>query len=139
MTGFSERPSSRHAYRAGLGLAFLTSFATVWTTIVRDDGNGLGFLMLVMAAAVGSFAARLRSADMARAMVGVAIMQVLLAIALATEPSTLDRPDGSLTTLFACAVCAALWLISANFFRLAAKQDHKAPRRQEAEPARFGS
>jgi hypothetical protein len=34
-----------------------TALLTVWTTIVRDDGNGISFLLLVLTAMVGAFAA----------------------------------------------------------------------------------
>jgi len=83
----AERPG-RRAYRTGVAIAVVTSFLTVWTTIVRDDGNGIGFFLLVMAAMVGAFSAWLQPAGMARTMFGVAIMQILLAIAIATAPST---------------------------------------------------
>ena len=38
--------SGRGAYRAGVAVAVVASFLTVWTTIVRDDGNGMGFFMV---------------------------------------------------------------------------------------------
>src|SRR5882757_2204537 len=96
-------------YRAGVAVALLTSFLTVWTTIVRDDGTGIGFFMLVMAAAVGGFAAWFRPAGMARTMLGVAIMQVLLGVAIATAPSTASTPDDSLKALVFSGVFTALW------------------------------
>lgn len=123
MTSLSERTSGHRAYQAGVAVALLTSFLTVWTTIVRDDGNGIGFFLLIMAAAVGGFSAWFRPAGMARTMLGVAIMQVLLGLAIATAPSTSSLPDGSFKALLFSAVFAALWLISAAFFRAAAKAD----------------
>jgi hypothetical protein len=78
MTGSSEQASGKRAYRLGIGVAFVTSFLTVWTTIVHDDGNGIGFFLLIMAAVVRGFAAWFQPAGMARTMVGVAIMQALL-------------------------------------------------------------
>lgn len=36
------RSNPTRAYRVGAAVAILT----VWTTIVRDDGNGIGFLLL---------------------------------------------------------------------------------------------
>ena len=79
--------SGGKTYRAGIAVVLATSFLTVWTTVVRDDGNGIGFFLLIMAAAVGAFSAWFRPAGMARTMLGVAIMQVLLGIAIATAPS----------------------------------------------------
>jgi hypothetical protein len=121
MTGSSES----RAYRAGVAVAGVASFLTVWTTIVRDDGTGVGFFMVIMAAVVGAFAAWFRPAGMARTMVGVAIMQALLGVAIATAPSTASTPDGSFKALLFNGVFAALWLISAAFFRAASKRDRK--------------
>jgi len=121
----AEQLSGTRAYRAGLVVALATSFLTVWATLVRDDGNGLGFLMLIMAAAVGAFAAWFRPAGMARTMIGIAIMQALLGIAIATAPSTASAPGGSSRALLFSAFFAGLWLISASFFRAAAKGDNK--------------
>ena len=73
--------SGIRAYRVGVAVAIVTSLLTVWTTVVRDDGTGIGWFLLIMAAAVGAFAAWFRPAGMARAMVGIAIMQALLGIA----------------------------------------------------------
>lgn len=115
------------AYRAGVAVAVVTSFLTVWTTIVRDDGTGISFFLLVMAAAVGGFAALFRAAGMARAMLGVAIMQTLLGIAIATEPSTASTAAGSSRALLFSAVFTALWLVSAAFFRAAARSDPASP------------
>ena len=122
MTGSSES----RAYRAGVAVALLTSFLTVWTTIVRDDGTGIGFFLLIMAAAVGGFAARFRPAGMARTMLGVAIMQLLLGIAIATAPSTASTPDGVFRAMLFSGIFTALWLISAACFRVASKSDHRA-------------
>ena len=115
-----------NAYRAGVGVAVLTSLLTVWTTIVRDDGNGIGFFMLIMAWVVGGFSAWFRPAGMARTMVGVAVMQLLLGMLIATAPSTASLPGGSLRILVSSGVFALLWLTSAGFFRAAAKAEAKA-------------
>ena len=122
----AEKASGSRAYRAGVAAALVTSFLTIWTTIVRDDGNGIGFFLLIMAAAVGGFSAWFRPAGMARTMLGVAIMQALLSIAIATAPVTASVPDASFRTLLFGGFFAALWLLSATFFRAAAKEDHKA-------------
>lgn len=104
-------------YRAGIAVAAVASLLTVWTTIVRDDGTGMGYFAIVMAAGVGWFAAWFRPAGMARTMLGVAVMQVLLGIAVATAPSTVS--GGASKALLFSAVFAGLWLVSASFFRMA--------------------
>lgn len=122
----AERASGSRAYRAGVAVALVASFLTVWTTLVRDDGSGMGFFMLVMAAVVGGFAAWFRPAGMARTMVGVAVMQALLGIATATAPVTANMPGGSFKALLFSGFFAALWLTSATFFRAAVKGEQKA-------------
>jgi hypothetical protein len=122
-----EARSGKRACRAGVAVAVLTSFLTVWTTIVRDDGNGIGFFMLIMAVAVGWFAAGFRPAGMARAMVGVAVMQATVGMLVATAPVTASVPGEPLRALAFSGGFAAMWLISGAFFRAAAKGDRKAP------------
>jgi hypothetical protein len=53
-------------------------------------------------------------------------MQALLSIAIATAPVTASVPDASFRTLLFGGFFAALWLLSATFFRAAAKEDHTA-------------
>ena len=121
MTGLSERGS----YRAGVAVAVLASFLTVWTTIVRDDGTGIGWFLVIMAAMVGGFAAWFRPAGMARTMLGVAIMQTLLGIAIATSPAGATMPGGLFKPMLFSGLFAALWLVSAAFFRAAATRLHE--------------
>jgi hypothetical protein len=121
MTGSNGRAGGSRAYRAGVAVALLASFLTVWTTIVRDDGTGIGFFLVIMAAAVGGLSAWFRPAGMARTMLGVGVMQALFGVAIATAPSTARMPDGSLKALLFSTVFTALWLASAAFFRAAAK------------------
>lgn len=121
----AERASGSWAYRAGVAVALAASFLMVWATFVRDDGTGLGYFLVVTAAAVGGFSAWFRPAGMARAMLGVAIMQALLGLAIATAPSTANVPDGPSRALLFNGFFAGIWLISAAFFRAAAKRDQK--------------
>ena len=94
-----------------------------WDDLVRDDGTGIGYFLLIMAAVVGAFAVWFRPAGMARAMIGVAIMQILLGMLIATAPSTASTPDGPFKALLFSSIFAVFWLISAAFFRVAAKRD----------------
>ena len=111
------------AYSAGAGIAAVTSLLMVWTTVVRDDGNGIGFFMVIMAAIVGGFAAWFQAAGLARTMVGVAAAQVMVGALIATAPVTANSPGGPTNALLFSGVFAVLWLISAAFFRAAAKGD----------------
>jgi hypothetical protein len=121
----AERASGSWAYRAGAAVALVSSFLSVWTTIVRDDGTGIGSFLVIMAAATGGFSAWFRPAGMARTMLGVAIMQALLGVAIATAPSTANIPGGSSKALLFAGFFTVLWLVSASFFRAAAKGNHK--------------
>ena len=121
MTGLSESG----AYRAGVAVAVLASFLTVWTSIARDDGTGIGWFLVIMSAVVGGFAAWFRPAGMARTMLGVAIMQTLLGIAIATAPMSATMPGGWFKPVLFSGLFAALWLVSAAFFRAAATRRHE--------------
>jgi hypothetical protein len=122
----ARRGSGSTAYRAAVALAVVTSLLTVWTTIVRDDGNGMGFFMVIMAAAVGGFAASFRPAGLARAMAGVAVMHATVGLLIATAPVTASVPGQSVKALAFSGVFAALWLASAGLFRTAARGDRQA-------------
>lgn len=111
------------AYRAGVGMAALTSFLIVWTTIVRDNGESAGFFLLVMAPVVGGYATRFRAAGMARTMLGVAVMQIVWTLAVATAPVTAQVPDGVFRTWLFGGFFTLLWLVSAALFRAAARAD----------------
>ena len=110
-------------YRVGVAVAILASLLTVWTTIVRDDGNGAGYFMVILASAVGGFAAWFRPAGMARAMLGVAAMQMLLGLLIATAPVTANEPDGPFRALLFNGFFMALWLLSATFFWVSSKNE----------------
>lgn len=125
MSESSDQAGEKRAYRVGVGVAVVTSFVIVWTTIVRDDGTGMNFFLLIMAAVVGAFSAWFRPAGMARTMAGVAVMQILLGIAIATAPSITRTPGGSSRALMFSAVFTILWLISAALFRAAAKRNRQ--------------
>jgi len=116
-----DKQVASRAYRAGIGVAVVAALLTVWTTIVRDDGNGIGFFMVIMAVAVGWFAAGFRAAGMARTMLGVAIMQAAVGGLIATAPITANVPGESLKALLISGVFLLLWLVSGAFFRTAAK------------------
>lgn len=115
--------SAGRMYRMGVTVALITAFLTAWTTVVRDDGNGIGFFLLIMAAGVGAFVAGLRSVGMARAMAGVALMQIVLGSLIATAPATAGLPGGAPRVIIGCAVFAVLWLVAAACFRAAAKAE----------------
>jgi len=113
------------AYRMGVAVAVIASILILWITVVRDDGNGIGFFMVIMAAMVGGFSAWFRPAGMARTMVGVAIMQTSLGMLIATAPSTANSPGGASGALLLSGFFAVLWTISAAFFYVAERAGHQ--------------
>lgn len=117
----AEMATGSTPYRAGVGVAALTSFLIVWTTIVRDSVDSAGFFLLIMAPVVGGYAARFRPAGMARTMAGVAVMQVVWTLAVATAPVTALVSDGVFKTWLFGGAFTALWLVSAALFRAAAR------------------
>ncbi|MGD9943446.1 MAG: hypothetical protein AB7L76_23195 [Burkholderiaceae bacterium] len=121
MAEVDKSAGGSRAYRMGVAVAVVTSLLIVWTAIVRDDGTAIGSFMLIMAALVGAASAWFQPAGMARAMLGVSIMQVLLGALVATAPSTADLPGGATKVLLFTAFFTVLWLISASFFRAAAR------------------
>ncbi len=110
------------AYRSGLALVGLTAFLIVWTTIVRDDGSGAGNFMIILAAAVSAYAVKFRADGVARAMAGVAMMQLILGLLTATAPITATLPGGALNAFAFHAVFMLLWLASAALFRMAGRR-----------------
>jgi hypothetical protein len=118
----AERASGSWAYRAGAGVALAASFLLVWSTLVRDDGDGAGFFLVILAAVVGGFAAWVQAAGMARTMLGVAVMQTLWGLAVATAPSTAETLPGPLWMLLYSSFFTLLWLVSAGLFRMAASR-----------------
>jgi len=123
---FAERASALKAYRLGAAVALGTCFLTVWTTIVRDDGTGLPYLLLVLAAGMGAFAARMQAAGMARAMLGLAAMQAFNGLAIATAPMTLDSAFGPAKVLVFNGFFAGLWLVAGAFFAAASRSEKQA-------------
>jgi len=119
----AARRSASTAYGLGAAVALATSFVTVWTTIVRDDGNGLGFFGAVFAAAACAFVAKGRAEGMARAMLATAGVQALLAALVATAPITQEP----VRILVLSGVLCLGWLGSAGLFRRSALQEDVSP------------
>jgi hypothetical protein len=114
------------AYRGGAAVALIVSFLIIWINLAvgivgEDNPINFSFFMLIFAAAIGAFAARFQPDGMARAMLGTAAVQMLLAIAIATAPSTQREPGGAVSVLVLCSFFAGLWLVSAALFLKASK------------------
>jgi len=120
--------SGRGAYRIGIAAALAASFLEVWINLAvgivgsEDNPANQGFFLVVAAAGACAFTARLRAEGMARAMLAVGGVQALLALAIATAPSTVrDDPKGAIGVLVLSAGFVALWLVSAALFHRSAR------------------
>jgi|ERR1044072_1002524 2-methylcitrate dehydratase PrpD len=115
-------------YRIGAGVALAAGFLEIWINLAvgivgrEDNPVNQGFYLIVATAAACAFVARLRPDGMARAMLAVAAMQALLAVAVATAPSTArDEPMGAAGVLALSAAFCALWLLAAALFQRSAR------------------
>lgn len=116
------RAGGGNVYRLGWNVAASAALLTVWTTVVRDDGSGDGNLMIVLAVAVGAFAARFTAAGLARAMLGIAAMTAAMGLLMATDPSTPYVERAMLWT----GVLMLMWVGSAALFHAAGRAEAAA-------------
>jgi hypothetical protein len=120
--------SGRNTYRIGAAVALAAAFVEVWMNLAvgivgnEDNPVNLGFYLVVVTAGACAFTARLSADGMARAMLAVAAMQALLAMVVATAPSTArDDPKGAMGVLALSAGFVVLWLVSAALFHKSAR------------------
>lgn len=114
------------AYRGGVAAALAPAFLIIWMNLAvgivgEDNPMNFNFFMLVFAAAVGACTARGDPAAMARAMLGVVVVQALLAIAIVTAPSIASEPASVHRVSLLCSIFGGLWLLSAALFRRASQ------------------
>ena len=132
--GTSRRSRSNEAsmsaqtfYRAGAAVAVIASILQVWMNlavgIVGESDNPVnqGFFGVVVTAAACSYVARLHPDGMVRAMLAVSGVQAMLALAVATAPSTAQDPMGPAGVLTLSGIFVALWLVSAALFHRSAR------------------
>ena len=114
--------TGRTAYRWGVAVALTAALLQVWMNlavgIVGDSDNpqNQGFFGVVVAAGACAFVARFRPDGMARAMLATAGIQALLALAVATAPSTARDPMGARGVVLLSSLFVSLWLASAALF-----------------------
>lgn len=126
--------SGRIAYRFGAAVALAASFLEIWINLAvgivgrEDNPVNQGFYLVVAAAAACAFTAKLRADGMARAMLAVAALQALLALAVATAPSTArDEQMGALGVLALSGLFVLLWLLAAALFHRSGRQRSEPP------------
>ena len=121
--------TARNAFRLGTAAALTASVLEVWMNLAvgivgsNDNPVNQGFFGVVVTAAACTFVARFRPDGMARAMLAVAGVQALLAMAVATAPSTAQDPMGPSGVLALSAFFVALWLVAAALFHRSARAE----------------
>lgn len=119
--------AGHNAYCLGVGLALAVSLLQVGMNLAvgivgsNDNPVNQGFFGVVVTAAACAFVARFRPDGMARAMLAVAGVQTLLAIAVATAPSTALDPMGAAGVLILSGFFVVFWLVSAALFHRSAQ------------------
>ena len=115
----ATRISGNTSYRAGVGVAVVTGFLTVWINLavgmLGDEGNPANLLFggVLLVALVGVVLAWFRPMAMARAMTAAALAQAAVAV------YALVGGYASVTPHIALFVVP--WLVSAQLFRRAAR------------------
>lgn len=115
------RMTPNKAYRAAVGVALAASFILIWVNaavgIIGNEENSANLMYYGVLAVgiVGTVIARRRPIGMARAMIAVAIAQVMVAV-IASTP-------GLGFAFVITGFFVALWLISAWLFKKADRKD----------------
>ncbi len=110
------RAQSSAAYRAGVAVALLTGFLTIWVNLavgmIGDEGDPLNLVFggVIAVAVLGSVLARFRPGEMAWAMLAAAALQ-----AAAMIPTFTSEPR----TVGLVGAFALPWLLAAALFRAA--------------------
>lgn len=119
--------SGNWSYRAGIALTLAVACLLGWMNlavgIAGDEDNpvNLSFFVLIAAAAIGAFAAEFRARGLARAMFGVAALQVMLGAIVSTGPVAAHEPSGPMGLAALNGLFALLWLVSGALFARAAR------------------
>ena len=124
----ASRRSSGATYRVATGLALATAFLLLWVNgavgIIGDENNdaNLMYFGVLAVALAGALLVRLQPAGMAWTMFATAVAQGLVAgIALLAAPEPAG-PAWPADVLVLTAFFAALWLLSARLFQVAARR-----------------
>lgn len=121
------RASGNASYRLGAAAAIATAFLLVWINlavgIIGSENNPLNlmFFGVIAAAIVGGIVARFRADGMARAMTLAAALQGAIGIGVFLLDAGATEPPGRFGLLLLIEFFAGTWLVSAWFFRKAAR------------------
>ncbi|MBN1826399.1 MAG: hypothetical protein JW958_09040 [Candidatus Eisenbacteria bacterium] len=123
------RRTGSKAYRAAAAVALAAAFLLVWLSLGVgiigkdcDPSNGMYFGVLAVGI-IGSMFARFRPRGMARALIAMALAQVVVAAIALVAGFGRETANYPYDILLLTAFFLVLWLISARLFRKAA--EHK--------------
>jgi hypothetical protein len=120
----AARVTGNNAYRAAVGVALAAAFLLVWMNLAvgligsEDNPANLMYGGVLAVGLMGAIIARFQPHGMARALVGMALAQALVALI------ALSAGWGS--ALILTGIFVALWLTSAGLFRKAAREQSLA-------------
>jgi hypothetical protein len=118
----AARMTDNNTYRAAVGVALATAFALVWLNLAvgligsEENPANLMYGGVLAVGLLGALLARFQPHGMARALVGTALAQALVAVI------ALIVGWGYTNTLVLTGIFIALWLTSAQLFRKAARE-----------------
>ena len=116
----AARATGNNAYRAAVGVALAAAFILVWMNLAvgiigsEDNPANLMYGGVLAVGIIGAIIARVQPHGMARALVGAALAQALVAV--------IALIAGLGYTLILTGFFVALWLTSARLFRRAAQE-----------------
>jgi hypothetical protein len=120
----AARMTGHKAYRAAVGVALATAFILVWMNlavgIIGSEENPANWMYsgVLAVGLMGAILARFQPQGMARALVGTALAQALVAV--------IALIAGWGNALILTGLFVALWLTSARLFRKAAREQSPA-------------
>lgn len=109
------------------GIAVATAFLTTWINLAvgiiggEDNPANILFFAVLAVACIGSLLALLKPEAMARAMAATAVAQALVGVVAFV--TTTGHPEGFVLS----GIFAAMWLTSAQLFRVAARDEVRRP------------
>lgn len=131
------RKTENTAYRSAVGVAIAAAFILVWVNgavgIIGNESNdaNMMYIGVLAVALIGAAIARFRSHGMARALYATAFAQALVAVIALIAGLGSAGPIWPRDILIMTGFFAALWLISAWLFGIAARE--QIPGRSEPE------
>jgi hypothetical protein len=121
------RTTGNPAYRAGALVAIAAAFMLIWVNlavgIIGSEDNPVNLMYggVLTIALIGALVARFQPLGLARAMAATAVAQVGIGAAALAAGWGSAAPSFPEAILFLTGFFAALWLLSARFFRRAAR------------------